>query len=376
MPGTIGIDSTAGLGTASYSSTETHLATIDGAYTYTAVANDEITELGFHCGLSAGDGSGIEIGVLDITSGIANAPLVASATISSPTTSDRNVAALSASLTSGNTYAVVWRVASATNISLFRTFTSNATQRGTLDGTSALAANFTSAGTFSQRHAVFATVTTAASGPTVTTPTSGTDGTNVQFTGASLDTATGSSLKSGTVTKALNITAQTATTINLDLVSGADGLSLGVPVDGIPLNPTISAAGITPYTVNIEVTDGVTPNTLGFTLNAGASYDVLQTMIASANTTAAESIWGNVGGVQDNHLARVPKTVDSTTLTWSADGTFTANNNDTITFDVSIYAPDTEQYSLLRVTVSNGVIVDGISIKKLFRSTIKRSILQ
>lgn len=205
----------------------------------------------------------------------------------------------------------------------------------------------------------FSVNVTAATGPTLTGPTSGKDGETLEFTGTDLDTVffAAGITDGGTYNRQWTHANATATTIDLTLDSGASSATLGNPVAGIPLEPTITAAGMTPYSTNAGVLNGDGSGEIGFTLNTPDGYDVIQSTIADANTTVGESIWAYIGGMEDDNQAQVPKTVDSTTLTWNSNGTFTASDNAAISFDVPMFSNSTGQWSLLRVTASGGSIV-------------------
>ena len=73
----IGSDSIASGGGNDASSATVHRMMDAAAYTYTAAANQEVFKLWVYVGSSAnGDGSGIEIGVYDITSAVNGATKV------------------------------------------------------------------------------------------------------------------------------------------------------------------------------------------------------------------------------------------------------------------------------------------------------------
>lgn len=197
-----------------------------------------------------------------------------------------------------------------------------------------------------------------AEGSTITTPVTGTNETNIQFTGTDCDTITGASMVvDGVERNTLNITAQTTTTIDLDIDTNAGSATLGVPVDGVPFEPTITAAGITPYSVAVRVTDGSTPSDLGFKVNPAAAYDVIQTTIAEATTTPGESIFGSdIVTVQNDMQARVPKSKGGQSFTWSADGTVIGDTGATVTIDAEIFDPTADsgngQWSAVQWTIN------------------------
>ena len=258
MAGTIGHD-VSGSGYNNTSAT-TQRATTGAAFTYTAVANDVVSEIGLHAATYTGDGSGWEIGVYDLTAngGISGAPLVATGTITALTANSRNTLALTpVALTAGSEYCVAIRTGSATTISIQGNYVAGGTTRSTFDGTSPLQATFTSGALIGQRWSFFATVTAAApTGVSLTAPDTVTHGVATTATGASLSTVTGMTLEYGTVA-----IAQTAVLDGNDLDFTPD---VGVPtlygscnaVDSLPLTPDSASAGTTPYQVTLEVTDG------------------------------------------------------------------------------------------------------------------------
>ena len=163
MAGTIGYD-VSGAGY-SITSATTQRATTGAAFTYTAVANDVVSEIGLHAATYTGDGSGWEIGVYDLTAngGISGAPLVATGTITALTANSRNTLAITpVALTAGSEYCVAIRTGSATTISIQGDYVGGGTTQSTFDGTSPLQATFTSGALIGQRWSFFATVTAAA----------------------------------------------------------------------------------------------------------------------------------------------------------------------------------------------------------------------
>ncbi len=152
-------------------STTVHRMMDAAAYTYTAAANQEVFKLWVYVGSSSnGDGTGIEIGVYDITSAVNGATKVCSASIASLTKSSWNSVEITpAALTEGNTYAVAWRVISATNVSLFTAYIGpNTFSASNLTGSSALAGTWTDNSSGSSRFSIYAETQTAATGPTIT----------------------------------------------------------------------------------------------------------------------------------------------------------------------------------------------------------------
>jgi hypothetical protein len=132
----------------------------------------------------------------------------------------------------------------------------------------------------------------------------------------------------------------------------------------VPLEPTIAAAGITPYVVQQEADDGTNPPaTRNITLNPEATHEVIQTMAVVANTTPDQSVFGtNIIVVEDDMQAYVPKTANGMTITWAADGTFSTGLVDqTEVIDVAFFSPATGQWSCIALTIQNSSIVSSRS---------------
>jgi hypothetical protein len=217
---------------------------------------------------------------------------------------------------------------------------------------------------------------TFATGQTLTGPDSTTDGTATQATGTGLDTVTTFSLISGTYEIEQTIDGQTATTLDYVANSGVNDCVPGTPVSGVPLEATITAPGITPYVVQQKVDDGVNPpTTRNITLNAPATHDVIQTMIASANTIDDQSIFGASWiDVEDNMQAYVPKVVDGVNFTWAADGTFTTDQDKTVNVRVAYLAPSTLQYGCIDFTIQGSTIISSGMITGMIEPMISNMI--
>ena len=198
-----------------------------------------------------------------------------------------------------------------------------------------------------------------ASGPTITGPDTTTEGAVTVATGTLLDTVTTFSLISGSNSVVQTIDSATATTLNYVARSGVSLCTPSTLVAGLPLEPTISAAGITPYVVQQKADDGVnTPATRNITLNGEATHEVVQAMIAAANTTTGESIFGTgLIAVEDDMQAYVVKAANGMNITWAADGTFTTDADQTETIAVVYFSPSTERWSCLTLTIQNSSIV-------------------
>lgn len=141
-----------------------------GAYDYVAAADQEVFRLWIYIGGLVGDGSGVELGVYDISSGTASAPVVAgtAATISSLTANSWNSVTITAvALTEANTYAIGYRVVSTTDVSLRSTYVTGGASLSSLTGSSALAATWTDNASSGDVISMYAETQTAASGLTL-----------------------------------------------------------------------------------------------------------------------------------------------------------------------------------------------------------------
>ena len=162
------------------------------------------------------------------------------------------------------------------------------------------------------------------------------------------------------------IGSQTTTTINLTAESGVNLSLVGAPSKGVPLEPTISAAGTTPWVVQQEVFDGTDTVLRNIVINGEATHEVIQAMIATSNTTDGESIFAPaIIDVEDDMQAYVLKVVDGNTLTWAADGTFTGSNQP-ISFDVVFFSPSTGEWSVHSLTISKSGVTKLLPLPKEF----------
>lgn len=89
-------------------------------------------------------------------------------------------------------------------------------------------------------------------GQTLTGPDTTTEGSVTVATGTGLDTVTTFNLVSGSNSVVQSIDSATATTLNYVARSGVSLCTPSTSIAGLPLEPTISAAGITPYVVQQE----------------------------------------------------------------------------------------------------------------------------
>lgn len=211
-------------------------------------------------------------------------------------------------------------------------------------------------------------------GPTVTTPTSGTNGTNIQSTGTDLDTVTSSLLKTtiGGHSIALNITAQTTTTINEDFEAGVNDATLGVPANGVPLFAQLLATGSTAWQLQHEVTDGSDANALNFQLNPEATRQTVQAMIAETNQTAGEGFGDPAISItEDDEVWYCPKVVSGVNVTLNTDLTVTVDQDKLITIVAAKFAPSTGQWSVLQYTRGTSLIT---GVTSLITGPITRSI--
>lgn len=220
---------------------------------------------------------------------------------------------------------------------------------------------------------------TPAAGPTLTGPDTTTEGAETTATGTLHDTITTFSLISGSYSIEQTVDSSTTTTTVYDAESGVNLCSPGAPVSGVPLEATVTAAGITPYQVQQEADDGTNPPaTRNITLNGEATHEVIQTMIAVANTTPGESIYGtDIIVVEDDMQAYAPKVANGMNITWAADGTFTTDADQTETITVGYFSAAIGQWSCISLTIKDTSIISaGISqsISQAIVKPISRSI--
>ena len=97
-------------------------------------------------------------------------------------------------------------------------------------------------------------VEAAATGPTLTGPSSVTEGTSTATVGTGQDTVTTLSIQTTDAAFSVEQTkgATTATGITFTPASGINACGIDAPAAGIPLVPTVSAAGITAYATEIK----------------------------------------------------------------------------------------------------------------------------
>ena len=200
---------------------------VDGSGTYVSAADQEVFRVFFHvrAGGYVGDGSGVEVGVYNITSGTANAPLVASGTIGALTNGTWNTVDITpVTLTATDTYAVALRVLSATTISANSTYVGTAVSTSSLDGTSALAGTWTDSGTAGNVVSMYAETRT------------------IVAAGLTLDSAPSTMAKAETgVSFVVSTPATVPTDLNTTVVSAGDSLTV------------TSVTGSDPYTINCTV---------------------------------------------------------------------------------------------------------------------------
>ena len=194
---------------------------------------------------------------------------------------------------------------------------------------------------------------TFATGPTITGPDSTTEGSATVAAGTDLDTVTTFSLVSGSYSIEQTIDIATATTLNYAAESGVNQSTPSTPVSGVPLEPTITAAGITPYVVQQEADDGTNPPaTRNITLNPEATHEVIQTMIAAANSNNTQSIYGSSKfGAKDNMQSHCPKNISGSDIVWNEDGTITTTSNNTVSGTIQNFDPDTGLYKSYKLTI-------------------------
>ncbi len=188
---------------------------------------------------------------------------------------------------------------------------------------------------------------------TITGPDTCTAEAATQFTGTLLNTATTVGLRTSdlTYTKASTIDAQAATTLDADALTGWAECTPTTDVSGIPLEPNITSAGITSYQAQVYIGDGATTSSRSITVNPPSGYNVVQTMVSDANTTAGEGAFDPaIIAVENNMQAVTPTTVSGATLNINSKGEFTVlegqvSAGQVLEFDVQYFSPSTGQWS-------------------------------
>jgi len=140
-------------------------------------------------------------------------------------------------------------------------------------------------------------------------------------------------------------------------------ISFSGTVSGTTLDITAAVVSVFGYVngFSVEITPAAGPTTSDIVLNGEATHEVIQTMIATANTTTGESIFGTgLIAVEDDMQAYVVKAVNGMNITWAADGTFTTDANQTEVIDVAYFSPATGQWSCLALTISEAGVISGI----------------
>lgn len=181
------------------------------------------------------------------------------------------------------------------------------------------------------------------------------EGAAEQLTGVGLDTYTGLVLKTSddAFSVAQSDTAVTDATLDFAPDTGRTTAVPGTPANGIPLTPTKVAGGFTPYSLEVEITDGTVISSRPILINPPAGYEVMQVMAASANTTDGESVFGtSLIAVEDNMQVLVPVAADGVNLTWSTDGTALADAGTEVTDTAYYFSPENGEWSALDFTIS------------------------
>lgn len=283
-----------------YTNTLTHRLIDNATYTYVAAANQEVFQVGFYVGSSyAGDGSGVDVGVYDITGGTASATLVASGNVSL-TANQWNIAAITpVALTEGNTYAVACRIVSATNVKTHSAYVGVAVSTSNLTGSSALAASWTDNGNNGDVFSVYAETQTAASGPAVDTVDDPiTPGSNAHTVSGFTGTVNAGSFKTGTAEIVFTTANDTTSTI-AEPANGANAAEYGVSGD-------------------YELTDGTDTALINTTLQSSTGNAVVT--LTSGFDTSITSWLYNYGGTPAIGDETYYPSAD---LTLNSDGTMT-----------------------------------------------------
>lgn len=317
----------------------------------------------------------LDVGVYDITSGRANAPLLHKESISCSDTTPqwRSAVVSGVTLTAGQQYVVTIAPDASLTTSLWRN-TSAVTDSGA-NGTnvSTLPANWTDSGLSTRMFAVRAT-TAAILGPSVTGPATATSGAAATvITGADLDTVTIMAIQdkvTATAIRSQTITAQPGATLTINPTDTGehDLRTLGFgssPVTGTPYSSAdVAATGTTAYTLQWSADDGTNPpGLLDVDVSVGSGFTVVQlltTGIDAADTASGASLASStLVVIEDNHQIVGPDALNGMNITYFADGTFETDANQTETGLFLYYSPSTEQWSVLQLTINQAGVVSA-----------------
>lgn len=201
----------------------------------------------------------------------------------------------------------------------------------------------------------------APTGPTLTGPASAQEGDAINAIGTGLAGPTDIDL---VTTVGGHVGAQVTTGVPTDTMwPYTVNPKTGVPFSVVP----IQAAGVTLWVTEQRATDGTSATNV-MTIAAAANETVIQGMIATSNTTPGESIFGtNILAMEDNLQANPPTLVDGVTITWFADGTFTVDMNQAISFAVDFFSPSNSEWQSisLNITEAGDIVVGDIINTKL-----------
>jgi len=220
--------------------------------------------------------------------------------------------------------------------------------------------------------------------PTVTAPATATSGSSAVLVGTNLETITTNGLsirdKVSAAERVNTITAQPgdglSLTINPTDTGERDLRALGAgssAITGVAYNSVdISAAGITAYTLEWVADNGTNEGVFDVTVSAASGLTVVQTMIAVANTTVGESLFGtNIIAVEDDMQVVGPDSLNGMNITYLDDGTFTTDANQTEVGLFLYYAPSTDQWSIHQLTINQEGVVNGGIVRNIVRGIVQ-----
>ena len=360
----IGYNSVGG-STPNNDNTKTQNLVDTATYTYVAAANQEVDELFFYCGTSGpGDGSGVEVGVYNITSGTASAPLVASGTITGLATSTWGSQTITpVALVEGDTYAVAFRIKSATSLSWRSTYVSSGVSVSTLDGTSALAATWTDNANAGNVPSMYATTVTAAAGPVITdvnTTETVQVGDTPIVTGTSFLATGGTQSWNGV---SVGFSSWADTSITSDAITRGD-LAYNTNYDWV-------------VTDNLAVASS--PLSVQLAIETGFQFVTLSSpIIALVGGVRTSLCYGAVPDCVTGDQLRVPTTTDQGKAIdiSAADGTFviTDAGNTEQTFNFEIWDADAatgDKWSASTAVVVNGAIVSAGLVRPMVKDIVR-----
>tara|TARA_Y100000593_G_scaffold58479_2_gene108666 strand:+ start:4235 stop:6142 length:1908 start_codon:yes stop_codon:yes gene_type:complete len=313
---------------------------------HTASAGDVITEVHVYIRDNYGTAGSVRINVYEWVGGTATNRVLSQEITGITSLGWYSVTGLSTQLTDGVTY----RVGITSQVDV-RPTRSTAYVGGSIRDTSDNPDPFSELDSYNNTYQCYAVAATSAL--SVTGPDSLEQNAASQIAGAALDSVTALSLRTSDLAYSIaqTITLQNAATIDFTTNTGIASTEPGVPVSGIPMTPTVSAVGISAFELEFVVDNGGEV-ARSITIDPPSTHEVIQTTLIQADTDSGESIFASdLIAVEDNMQAYVPKSVNGMNITWSANGNFTTDIDQTETIEVVYFSPTNGQWSAIDVTI-------------------------